>query len=162
MMKLLIILLLTSYHLPFEMTAVRESYISAAQSEDHAIKFYKKFEQMEASHPNATMVAYKAASIVLKARYENSIFAKARLFNRGTDLLDATIAKYPSDYEARLIRLNIQDNVPWITGYKSEIKKDKAFLIANYAKQPSDLRVFARQYVQQSEAFSAKEKQVFN
>ena len=146
----------------YEMSGIRESYVNAATSEAGAGKFYSRLETVEDSHPNSTIVAYKAASIVLKARYESGLFAKAKLFNRGTELLDATIAKAPADYEARLIRLNIQDNVPWITGYTSAIKKDKAFLVANYAKQAPDLKTFAKAYVVQSDAFTEKEKAAFN
>jgi hypothetical protein len=80
----------------------------------------------------------------------------------GTDMLDAAIKKHPDNYEARLIRLNIQDNVPWITGYTSEIKEDKAFLIKNYINQPEGLKTFTKKYVKQSSAFTDKEKKAFN
>lgn len=146
----------------YEMSGIRESYVNAATSAVEAGKFYSRLESVDDSHPNSTIVAYKAASIVLKARYEDGLFAKAKLFNRGTELLDTTIAKAPADYEARLIRLNIQDNVPWITGYTSDIKKDKAFLIANYPKQAPDLKAFAKAYIVQSDAFTKKEKAAFN
>lgn len=145
-----------------ELSAVRQNYISAAVSQESADAFHKSFESISDASFNNTLMAYKAASIVLLAKYEGGLISKTRLFNRGTDLLEATIKKAPDNYEARLIRLNIQDNVPWITGYTSEIKEDKAFLIKNYAKQPDDLKAFTKQYVVQSGAFSQKEKNLFN
>jgi hypothetical protein len=108
------------------------------------------------------LLAYKAASIVLLAKYESGIFSKTRLFNRGTDLLEQTIKRSPDNYEARLIRFNIQDNVPWITGYTGDIKTDKAFLIKNYPKQTEDLKAFTKTYILQCDAFNAKEKIAFN
>ena len=144
----------------YELETVRQQYINAAQSKEHADSFYNALQNVEEG--DATLMAYKAASVVLMAKYEKGLITKTRFFNRGTDMLDETIDKAPDNYEARLIRLNIQDNVPWITGYKSEIDEDKAFLIKNYTKQPKDLRAFTKKYVQQSDAFSDKEKELFN
>ena len=161
-------LLLLSFVLLFsitpspELSSVREHYISAATSQESADSFYKKLEGITESHNDKTLLAYKAASIVLLAKYEGGIFSKTRLFNRGTELLEVAIKQAPDNYEARLIRLNIQDNVPWITGYTGAIKADKIFLAKNYAKQPEDLRAFTKKYILQSDAFNTKEKVAFN
>lgn len=145
-----------------ELLSIRQQYIDAATSESSANDFHDGLKNVQPNGSNHTMMAYKAASIVLLAKYESGLITKTRLFNRGTDLLEETIAKDPNNYEARLIRLNIQDNVPWITGYTSDLKKDKAFLIKNYAKQEASLRGFTKKYAQQSEAFSKKEKTAFD
>ncbi len=143
-----------------ELESVRQQYINAAQSKESADSFYNSLQNIESA--DTTLMAYKAASVVLMAKYEKGLITKTRFFNRGTDMLETTIEKAPDNYEARLIRLNIQDNVPWITGYKSEIDEDKAFLIKNYSKQSKDLKAFTKKYVQQSGAFSDKEKEQFN
>lgn len=143
-----------------ELSSVRKQYIGAATSEAQAGSFHKIFENISDTHNDATLLAYKAASIVLLAKYEGGLITKTRLFNRGTKLLETAISKDRDNYEARLIRLNIQDNVPWITGYTGDIKTDKAFLLKNYAAQPEDLKIFAKAYILQSEAFSEKEKAV--
>ena len=145
----------------YELPVVRQKYVSAAISQVGADTFHESFENVSEDHNNATLVAYKAASIVLLAKYEDGVFSKMRYFNQGKKLLEATIKKAPDNYEARLIRLNIQDNVPWITGYTSNIKEDKAFLIKYFAKQPEDLKLFTQKYVLQCDAFSAKEKAAF-
>lgn len=145
----------------YELPVVRQKYINAAISQISADTFHESFESVSEDHKNTTLVAYKAASIVLLAKYEDGVFAKMRFFNQGKKLLEATIKKDPDNYEARLIRLNIQDNVPWITGYTSNLKQDKAFLIKYFGKQPEDLRLFTQKYVLQCDAFSAKEKAVF-
>lgn len=144
-----------------ELETVRERYVSAAQSEQSAVSFYDSLQNIKEGQ-DATLLAYKAASVVLKAKYTRGFISKTRLFNRGTDLLEDTIEDAPDNYEARLIRLNIQDNVPWITGYKSEIKEDKAFLIKHYNEQPKDLKLFTKKYIEQSDVFSDKEKLTFN
>lgn len=143
-----------------ELSSVRKQYISAATSEVQAGTFHKTFENISDTHNDATLLAYKAASIVLLAKYEGGLISKTRLFNRGKNLLETAIGKDRDNYEARLIRFNIQDNVPWITGYTGDIKADKAFLLKNYTTQPEDLKAFAKAYILQSEAFSEKEKAV--
>jgi len=145
-----------------ELHLVREHYVSAATSQESADSFYKTFESISDTHDNKTLLAYKAASIVLLAKYKSGLISKTRLFNRGASLLEVAIKKAPTNYEARLIRFNIQDNVPWITGYTSDIKDDKAFLIKNYPQQPADLKAFTKKYVMQCDAFSDKEKIAFN
>ncbi|MFP9116534.1 hypothetical protein ACLI08_01980 [Flavobacterium sp. RNTU_13] len=143
-----------------DLATIRKEYVNAAVSEQSTNNFYKRFEDVTDTHQNTTLVAYKAVSIVLKARYESGLFSKKRLFDKGTSLLDATIKKDYDNYEARLIRLNIQDNVPWITGYTGQIKADKKFLLKNFDAQPADLKAFAKAYILQSEVFSAKEKKL--
>lgn len=155
---LLVLLLLNGFPVP-ELSSVRQQYIKAALSQGEAVKFYGQLKDL--GDENATIKAYKAASVVLLAKYENGLFRKSRLFNKGKKMLEETIEKAPENYEARLIRLNIQENVPWITGYTSDIKKDKLFLIKNYKAQDKGLQDFTRRYVLQSEAFTDKEKDVF-
>lgn len=140
------------------LTTLRKQYISAATSEESAGSFHKSFENISDTHQDATVLAYKAASIVLMAKYEGWILSKTKLFNKGKNLLETAIKKEPENYEARLIRFNIQDNVPWITGYTGNIKDDKTFLLKNFASQPADLKEFARAYIQQCDAFTDKEK----
>lgn len=159
-MKLSLILLIMAFSNSFELASVRSRYVDAATSETAAVAFHKSFEPVGSNH-STTLQAYKAASVVLLAKYESGIVKKMKLFNRGTDLLEQTIAKDPSNYEARLIRFNIQDNVPWITGYTSDIKEDKKFLIANYARQPEDLKQFAKSYAMYCESFTSAEKALF-
>jgi hypothetical protein len=159
-MKLFALLLLFAFTPASELSKAREQYIDAATSERAAGAFHKNFEVV-GDKDSSTLRAYKAASIVLLAKYESGIITKMKLFNRGTELLDRVIESNPSDYEARLIRFNIQDNVPWITGYTSNIKEDKKFLITNYSRQTADLKQFAKNYAAYSEGFTATEKAMF-
>jgi hypothetical protein len=159
--KLMPFCLLMLFAPDFELDQVRQNYISAAQSKKSAQDFHKALETVPQTHPDATILAYKAASQVLMAKYEGGLVKKMRYFNRGTDLLEEVIKKAPNNYEARLIRLNIQDNVPWITGYTGDIDDDKAFLVKNYTKQDAALKAFTKKYIQQSEAFTDKEKEQF-
>lgn len=159
-MKLISVFLLFLFFGPgnADLTSLRKQYVSAATSEESAGSFHKSFENISDTHHDATILAYKAASIVLMAKYEGWILSKTKLFNKGKNLLETAIKKDPDNYEARLIRFNIQDNVPWITGYTGNIKEDKAFLLKNFSTQPADLKDFSRAYIQQCDEFTDKEK----
>lgn len=144
-----------------DLAAVRQKYINASKSEQAFEQFYKTVEHIDNSSKDFTMVAYKATAIMLKARYTKGLFAKKNLFEEGAKLMDATIAKDTDNYEARLLRLNIQENVPRITGYKDNINEDKNFLIKHYNNQPADLKEYTKNYVMVSSAFSKEEKASF-
>lgn len=88
----LLLLFVTDYKLP----AVRTAYIEAATSETATQSFHKKMQGIDDSHP-ASLIAYKAASIVLLAKYEGNIIKKTRLFNRGTELLESAIKQSPDN-----------------------------------------------------------------
>ncbi len=160
-MKLLSLCLLLFLTNDLALPVVRQSYIQAAQSEKSAQDFRKTLDGVAETHPDATLLAYKAASQVLMARYSGNLVGRMRYFNRGKKLLEKVIKKSPDNYEARLIRLNIQENVPWITGYTGDIDADKAFLIKNYTRQDAALKAFTKKYIRQSGAFSDEEKAQF-
>lgn len=146
---------------PADISAIREKYISAATSEQAAKELESMLEGVSDNSSNTTMVAYKAASITLQAKYAKGLLTKKNLFTTGAKLLEATVARDSDNYEVRLIRLNIQENAPKITGYNDSIKDDKAFLAKHYASQPADLKLFTKNFVKNSASFTEAEKAVF-
>lgn len=157
-MKLVPVLLLLFFTAAAQdITEVRQQYIRAAVSEGDAERFHASMQQVP-DNATATLLAYKAAATILLAKYESGLFDKSSIFNKGKKMLEAVIEKYPGNYEARLLRLNIQDNVPWITGYTSDIKKDKAFLLKHFGQQDEALKAYTKKYILQSDAFSESEK----
>lgn len=146
---------------PKDISAIREKYISAATSEQAAKELEAMLKDVSDNSSNTTMVAYKAASITLQAKYAKGLLTKKNLFTTGAKLLEATVARDSDNYEARLIRLNIQENAPGITGYKDNIEQDKAFLAKHYANQSADLKLFTKNFVKNSASFSDAERAAF-
>ncbi|RZJ66432.1 MAG: hypothetical protein EOO45_16115 [Flavobacterium sp.] len=144
-----------------DMASLRKQYIAAAESEQEANELHQQLESVNDASKDFTKVGYKSAAIVLKAKYAKGLLNKKNLFTKGVKLLDATIANAPGNYEIRLLRLNIQENAPGITGYTKNIKEDKAFLIKNYSSQPADLKSFTKDFVEVSESFTKQEKSLF-
>lgn len=146
---------------PADLSTVRKKYIEAAQSEEAAKELHAMVEGTDDGSSNTTMVAYKAASITLQAKYAKGLLTKKNLFTKGAKLLESVVAKDADNYEVRLIRLNIQENAPGITGYNDAIEGDKAFLVKHYNTQPDDLKQFTKNFVKMSSSFSADEKAAF-
>lgn len=144
-----------------DIASIRQKYIGAATSQEMADELFKSLENVSDNSKDHTLVAYKAVAITLKAKYAKGLFTKKDLFNKGVTLLDALLAKKPDNYEARLLRLNIQENAPIILGYNDNIDEDKQFLIKHYKSQPSDLKQFTLDFVKVSTSFTKKEKAAF-
>ncbi|RZK66800.1 MAG: hypothetical protein EOO95_04770 [Pedobacter sp.] len=144
-----------------DIASLRKQYIAAAESEQEANELHQQLEKVDETGKEFTKLGYKSAAIVLQAKYAKGLLTKKNLFTKGVKLLDATIDRAPNNYEVRLLRLNIQENAPGITGYTKNIKEDKAFLIKNYNSQPADLREFTKDFVEVSESFTKQEKALF-
>ena len=141
-----------------DLASVRKQYIGAGSSEQDAAELFKTMEAVSDESGNHTMLAYKAAAYTLKAKYEKGLLNKKNLFTKGAKMLEGVIKKDPSNYEARLLRLSIQENAPKITGYNKDIEEDKKFILTNYSNQKQDLKEFAKGFVNQSALFSASDK----
>lgn len=141
-----------------DLVQVRQKFIAATESSTAADDLYAMLENVPDTSKETTMVAYKAAAIMLQAKHAKGMITKKKLFEKGARLLEAVIAKDDTNYEARLIRLSIQEGAPKITGYKKNITDDKAFLIKNFGGQTPGLKKFTRDFVAGSASFSKEEK----
>lgn len=142
-----------------DLASIRKMYSTVVKSEANAKEFSTKMADISNSD-DKTLVAYKAASILLISKFEKKIQAKMDRFKEGAKLLESTIKSEPNNIEIRMIRLSIQENVPGITGYKKNIKEDKNFIITHYNEQNIALKEYLKAFVLQSKSFSDKEKQL--
>ncbi len=141
-----------------DLASIRKMYSDVAKSETNAKEFTEKMAGVN-SNDDKILVAYKAASILVDSKFEKKITEKIERFKEGAKMLEAVIASEPNNIEMRMIRLSIQENVPGITGYKKNIKEDKKFLTVHYPTLTGTLKEYIKDFVLQSESFSAKEKQ---
>lgn len=144
-----------------DIAQVRQKYIMAAESATVTEELYAMLDDVPDTSKEYTMVAYKAATITLQAKHAKGMFTKKKLFERGAKLLESVIAKDGTNYEARLLRLTIQQSAPKITGYNKNIAEDKALLIKNYDSQPAALKKFTKDFVALSGSFTKEEKAEF-
>lgn len=158
-MKLLLTLLLCiNFAGTPDLASIRKMYTVVTKSESNAKEFSEKLASVS-DDDNKTLVAYKAASILLDSNFKKKLKDKIDRFKEGVKLLESTIKSEPNNIEIRMIRLSIQENVPGITGYKKNIKEDKKYLTEHYADQSGALKEYLKDFILQSKSFSEKEKQ---
>ncbi|MRX69681.1 hypothetical protein SAMN06265349_10297 [Flavobacterium resistens] len=158
-MKLLLTLLLwINFVGTPDLASIRKMYTTVTKSESNAKEFSEKLAGIS-DDANKTLVAYKAASILLDSNFKKKLKDKIDRFKEGAKLLESTIKSEPDNIEIRMIRLSIQENVPGVTGYKKNIKEDKKYLTEHYADQSGALKEYLKDFILQSKSFSEKEKQ---
>lgn len=141
-----------------DLKEVRQGYIAAAKSEASAEKFASLLESVKKDDGNKLLVAYKGCSLTLKSKHSNYLPDKISFMKEGAGYLDHAAAADPDNIEIRMIRLSVQEKVPFIVNYRDNIDEDKAVILRNYAKSPKDVRAHVGAYVRLSESFSKEEK----
>lgn len=141
-----------------ELATVRENYILASQSKEKADEFNAFMTKYLGD--NKTMLAYKGASITLKAKFASDRKTKKGLFINGVEILEKALKAEPNNTEIRLIRLSIQENTPKILNYRANIQEDKQFILTTFDKQNKALKEHLKAFVNQSKSFTAQEKEL--
>lgn len=138
---------------------IRRLYPTATSSEAASRAFAQKLSEVTEQTPDAVLVAYKGASIIMLSRFEKKISDKIKVLKEGASLIEKAVAKDSKDAEIRLIRLSIQENLPAIVSYKKNIQEDKNFILKNFDNQSLSLKEYFKGFIFQSKSFSKDEKQ---
>lgn len=136
-------------------TSIRASFEQADKSADTAEAFYN--ESLKLPEGNLAN-AYRGAALITKGKFAKGLKNKKQDIVQGAALLDKAVANKPNDLEIRLIRLIIQENLPKIVGYKSNLKEDREMIVNNYASQSNELRKWIANYAKQSTVFTTEDK----
>ncbi|MBI9042674.1 hypothetical protein [Lutibacter sp.] len=75
--------------------------------------------------------AYKAAMLLMKAKFAFFPFNKWSYFKSGSELLDNSIANDPKNIEMRYVRFLFQSEIPKFLGYHKNIEEDYNLIITN-------------------------------
>lgn len=143
-----------------DITEIRKLYPGSAKTEESAKAFHDKLESVNQTDANKALVAYKGASETLLSKFANTLGKKTKHMKAGANLIDAAAAADPDNIEIRMIRLSVQESVPKIVGYKKNMKEDKAFIAANYAKS-GDLKEYIKNFILRSKSFTDAEKKAY-
>jgi ribosomal protein S15P/S13E len=96
-----------------------------ALTEDQELQFINKYK-------NSTKIDVKAYVVSLKmkqSKYKFFPWQKIKVFNKYKKHLEELISKHPKNVHLRYVRLVIQEKIPKMLNYYSEVKEDKEFLI---------------------------------
>lgn len=141
-----------------DLSSVRIAYKEAAHDKSKVETFSQMLKDVTKNN-NVALVAYKGASIALKAKYAETIKDKKDGFIEGVSYIEFAIEKEPNAIEPRFIRLGIQENTPKILKYKDHIGEDKLFLLKQFKNISSqNLKGHIKDYILQSKIFTNEEK----
>jgi hypothetical protein len=140
------------------LSEIRVAYKEAAQDQEKVDSFYNMLFEINKEN-NVALIAYKGASIALKAKYAETVKEKKDGFIEGVSYIEFAIEEEPNAIEPRFVRLGIQENSPKILKYKDHIDEDKHFLLKQYNNISSkDLKYHVKDYILQSNVFTEEEK----
>ncbi|MBU2951273.1 hypothetical protein KO493_11245 [Tamlana agarivorans] len=157
-MKYLFALIVLVISQSVNLETTRNAYKYAAQDTSKVKAFFKNLERVTKSD-KLELVAYKGASIALMAKEAKTIKEKKERFVKGVSLVEYAIEKDSNNIEVRFVRLSIQQNVPKILKYHSDIKSDKKIILENYSNiKNTSLKRHLSDYISHSKGFTDEEK----
>ena len=123
--------------------------------------FYEAIAGKDTNELNAVLAELKQSAIPAREAYEGTILMKKSgmlskakdklsVFKSGRAKLEAAIQKDPGNCEYRFLRLIIQENVPRIVRYKSNIKEDSMLIHESYEKLPAIVQQAVKDYSKKS------------
>lgn len=129
LIKYLFILFFTfSVHAQVNLNQIRVDYAFAASNEE-LCEQNLAWLQTNASSP--THKGYLGAYQMMMAKHAFNPISKLSHFKKGKKELEAAIKSQPKNLELRFIRLTIQENVPSLLNYSSQIQEDKTFILTH-------------------------------
>jgi len=148
--------LLLAYILPGNNILAQDAETGFTKSDFYSAMSGSKEEALNkqldlvAGAPAAERDAYEGALLMKKAGIIAGTKKKLDMFKSGHKKLEAAIQKDSSNTEFRFLRLMIQEHVPGILGYKSEMDKDRLYIKNNFKKLPSVVQEAVREYSKES------------
>lgn len=98
--------------------------VKTIKEADNYIQLLEKSDLKEAN-------AYKAAMLLMKAKFAFFPFNKWSYFKSGSELLDNSIANDPKNIEMRYVRFLFQSEIPKFLGYHKNIEEDYTYIVNN-------------------------------
>ena len=123
--------------------------------------FYEAIAGNDTNELNSVLTELKQSDLAGREAYEGTLLmkksgmlskAKEKLsvFKSGRAKLEAAIQKDPANCEYRFLRLIIQENVPKIVKYKSNIKEDSTLIRTSYKKLSPIVQQAVKDYSKKS------------
>ncbi|AUS05990.1 hypothetical protein [Pseudotamlana carrageenivorans] len=141
-----------------DLQKTREAYKVAAHDADNVNTFFRDLQSVTKKN-RSELIAYKGASIALKAKNTKTLKEKKEGFIEGVNLVEYAVKKDSNNIEVRFIRLSIQQNTPKILKYNQEIENDKAFIMRHYNEiKSAHLKMHIGDYISNSKKFSDADK----
>jgi len=135
-MKLFLFFALITFSVySIEIEEIRNNFlnVTSIKEADNYIQLLEKSNLKEAN-------TYKAALLLMKAKFAFFPFNKWSYFKNGSELLDISIESDPTNIEMRYIRFLFQSEIPNFLGYHKNLQEDYNLIINNIIKSSLPLK----------------------
>ena len=137
------------------LSELRTDFENASKSSKNIDILYNKLNDY--SGDNQTIIAYKGASKIMKARFVKDKATKKKYFTDGANLINDAVKNDAKDVENRLIRLIIQENIPKFIKYNQNIEQDKNFIVENYQSSSKEVQNLVKSYANKYKTFTPQQ-----
>lgn len=140
---------------------VRDLYYKATTNKAMSDSFFNYLAENPKIFPSL-YIGYTGMAYMIRANYSWNPVNKLSYFTKGKDYLNGAIEKDEHNIELRFLRFSVQTNAPAFLAYSSDIKTDKAVILAGYNLiKDEDLKSRIREYMKSSKVVTSKEKELF-
>lgn len=159
MQSILAALLLLAVAQPPSIETVRAQYLQAINDSDAADALAESLESSDLS-AQPLLRGYLGTAYCLQAEHAFNPYNKYKLFNKGTEQLEAAIKAAPSIAELRFLRFTVQEHAPGFLNYNSNLSEDKKAIINHLleAEPGSGNFVLMRNHLLASEECTSEER----
>ena len=134
-----------------DLELVRSKYFKA-NSEEGSLAFEKAANSCASNE--SICLAYKGASLAMKAGFSNGLMDRFSLFTDGKKKIEQAVTVDPKNPEIRFIRYCIQANVPSILFYSDKLEEDYEMVINHLTTCTVDIMF----WIDAAEAMKASER----
>ncbi|GHA54473.1 hypothetical protein [Pontibacter akesuensis] len=118
----------------YKLTVLREEYRAASLDADVASRFNKKM--MAYKGEDASVLAYKAASEAVMAKYVWNPYSKLKQVKSAAAIFEKAVEKDADNPEIRFLRFTVEYYVPRYLNLSPNIEKDKKIVIEALKEHP--------------------------
>lgn len=135
---LLIVLCCNLSYAQVDLEQLRYSLEKVKSDETYAFEVY---EQLKGNKLTTIQQGYYGVIEAMLAEHVFNPATKIAYFNAGKNKLEEAIKKEDNNVELRYLRFAMQSNIPFFLGYKSDLEKDKNFIVSHIESQKQKLKI---------------------
>lgn len=138
----------------YDIHKIRQTYEKSGMDEDENLKLLELSKHCQ----TPIITGYYASALTIQAKFVFNPFSKLEHFNKGTKLLDKTIAENPDNIELRFMRFCIQTRAPKFLGYDNMLEIDIKLIVEKFLTIDPDVMQSVANYMLQDENCSDADK----
>jgi tetratricopeptide (TPR) repeat protein len=113
------------------------AHMEVKGTSEKAVEYLRKASKIDPE--DFLILAALGSATTMVGRDSSGMIAKVKYTKKGNNMIDKAVAKDPDDFEIRLIRANVNINLPKLFGRKKMAKKDLLYIEETIKKSPKEV-----------------------